>query len=347
MSFKTDLQAAFAICAAIIGAGFASGREIVSFFSGLGSASYAGVLAACAAAAGLVYVITRLSVRTQTQSFPDLYGSLMGTGCRDAMHVLHALLCLTASAAMLSAGGQLGALTFDLQFSRPLGVALTLCCALISVSTGMKSLSSLGAVLVPAVAAYYLAMALNGRYSPEFALDTLSISLPMGVLYASFNIALSGGAICLTAQKGISPVRTALLTGGMLLLLLVCANEAMLRAGDAFRRAAMPSVVLSMQWGVAGYYISIAVMWLSVLTTLCALLHSMRAQLISFRRSPAASLTLPALGALLLSVCDFDTLVDVGYPLLGWVCCCALMALLLFLPDGKTRSTSPPDTNSR
>jgi uncharacterized membrane protein YkvI len=190
-------------------------------------------------------------------------------------------------------------------------------------------------------------MALNGRYTPEFSIDMLPVALPMGILYACFNIALSGGTICVTAHKNTSPARTALLTGSLLFVLLCCANEALLRAGDAFRRAAMPSVVLSMQWGTAGYYVSILVMWLSVLTTLCALLHSLRAQLLSFRLSPASSLLLPSLSALMLSVCGFDRLVDTGYPLLGWICCCALLALLLFLPEKAPCLTPPNDTFSK
>ncbi len=347
LSLKNDVQAAFAICAAIIGAGFASGREIVSFFSGLGGASYLGVFAASAALGGLVYVILRLSIRTRASSFPQLYGALMGNACRDAVHILHLLLCLTASAAMLSAGAQLGALTFDCQSSHLIGLALTLSCGIISVCTGMNSLSLLGSILTPAIAVYYLTMARNGRYPVEFALDTLPVALPMGILYACFNTALSGGAICLTAYKNVSPTRTALLTGSMMLILLLCANEAMLRAGDAFRRAALPSVVLAIQWGTAGYYISIFILWLSILTTLCALLHSMRAQLISLRMPSAAALLLPALGALALSACGFDVLVNIGYPLLGWICCCALIALLLFLPEEKVQLTAPRDTDSR
>lgn len=346
MSFKADLQAAFAICAAIIGAGFASGREIASFFAGLGSASYLGVTAASCTVGGLVYVILRLSRRTQANSFPELYGALMGTGCRDAMHILYALLCLTASAAMLSAGAHLGELTFDFRFSRLLGLFFTLCCSVLSVCSGMNSLGLLGSLLVPLTALYYLAMALRGRYSLEFAVETLPVTLPMGILYASFNAALAGGAICLTAKEDISPKRTALLTGGMMLVLLVCADTALLRAGDEIQKASLPSVVLSAQWGLFGYYTSILVMWLAVLTTLCALLHSLRAQF-ALRFSSAAALILSSLGSLALSVCGFDALVDTGYPILGWICCCALLALVLFLPEGNKLSTLPPHTDSR
>lgn len=346
MSIKSEFQASLAICAAIIGAGFASGREIVSFFSGLGSASFAGVAVACSAVGALTYVIIRLSQQTHQSGFAELYGALMGSACRDAMYILYSLLCLVASAAMLSAGAHLGELLFDSGASRLIGRMLTFFCGILAVFCGMKVLSALGGILVPLIGLYYFVMLIKGNQPSEFAPEMLPVSLPMGLLYAAFNTALSGGTICLTARSGISPKCTAILTGGILFILLCCANAALLRSGDGVLMSALPTVVLSAQLGLFGYHMSIIVMWLSVLTTLCALLHSLREQLLS-RLSPIAALMLPALGALALSLCGFEALVDTGYPLLGWICCCALLALLLFLPERRADITLLSDTASR
>jgi len=333
MPTKADWQSALAICAAIIGAGFASGREIVSFFSGFSAASWLGIPVSAAGIGLLIYVIMLLAARTRARSLPALYGALMGVPCRDALHMLHGLLCLMTASAMLAAGAELGALTFPLQHSRGLGFLITLLTGAALVCSGFRSLSALGALLVPLVAAYFCAMASGGHADTGWSADGLLAAPPMGLIYAAFNTALSGSAICLCGQRDASPGKTAALTGCMLLILLSCANTAMLRAGEELQSMALPSVVMAARWGIAGYYISILILWLSIITTLCAMLHSLRSQLIEARCSQTAALTISLAAAALMSISGFRMIIDIIYPLLGWVCAFVLVALLLFLPQ--------------
>lgn len=332
MPAKSDIHAAFAICAAIIGAGFASGREIVSFFACFGAASFLGAAAASAGVGALVYAVMLLSARTQSSSFAHIYGALMGKPCEDAVSVLHSLLCLITASAMLAAGAELGTLTFPVRHSQLLGFLLTLLAALAAVLSGFRTLSSMGALLIPLTFLYFFAMAAGCDYPIEFAADGILPAIPMGLIYAAFNGALAGGAVCAAGLGGASPARTACLTGGIMFLLLSCADLAMLRAGDIVRQMSMPSVVLAANWGVFGYYASISVMWLAILTTLIAMLHTLVSQVTcaGIRRLPAVCISL--FGAALFSVCGFSSLVSAVYPLLGWVCGFALVALMLFLP---------------
>lgn len=345
MPRKADWQAAFAICAAVIGAGFASGREIVSFFSGLGAASWIGILSAASGIAALVYVIMLLARRTGAGSLPGLYGAVMGRSCQDAVGILHGLLCMTAASAMLSAGAELGALAFPVRHARGLGFLLTLCAGLASCAAGFGTLAYLGGLLVPGIGIYYLAMAAGNTYPVEFDASALPAAVPLGLLYAAFNTALSGSAICIAGSGGgCSAGGTALAAGGVMLLLLSAANQAMLSAGDIVRQAALPSVVLAARWGVEGYYLSILIMWLSVLTTLCALLHSLCAQCSSVRFSRTKALLSAGLAASLFSVCGFETLVDTAYPILGWISGLVLIALTAFLPDRDEQKKTTPSS---
>ena len=340
MPTKTDINAAFAICAAIIGAGFASGREIVSFFSALGSASWVGVIASSTASSLLIYVIMRLSRHTRALTLPRIYGALMGQRCRDALSLLHGLLCLCAASVMLSAGAELGALTFSVQHSHALGLLLTLCAALVSLKLGLNSLGTLGGILTVITVPYYIAIASGSQAASSFSANGLLQAVPLGLLYAAFNAALAGGTICLSARQSASPVRTACMAGILLFLLLACANRAMLSADEDILRTALPSVALAARWGVAGYYASIAVMWLAVLTTLCAMLHSLSALLTEEAHLPRRNaLICGTLCACALSICGFETLVNAAYPILGWVCTFALIVLMLFQPE----SSESPD----
>lgn len=338
MPSKSDWQTAFAVCAAIIGAGFASGREIVSFFSCFGAASFLGIAAASAGVGALVYAILLLTRRTHSATFPGLYGALMGEPCKDAVSVLYGLLCLVTASAMLSAGAELGALAFPIHRAYELGFFLTLLAALAAVCRGFHSLSLMGALLFPMTAVYFGIMAFDGRYPVRFEPADLLPALPMGLIYASFNGALAAGAICTSGRSEASPARAAYLTAFLLFLLLTLADCAMLRSGNTVMQMSLPSVALAAEWGVVGYYSSIVVLWLSCLSTLCAMLHSAAAQLTDAGFSKPLSLLVSALAAALIAVCGFQTLVDAVYPLLGWVCGFALVALTLFLPTKNEES---------
>lgn len=333
MPHKEDVKASLAICAAIVGAGFASGREIVTFFAAMGWASWMGVIASASAFGGLTYVIMRISAHVQADSFPDLYGAVMGRDCRDAVHILHGLICLITSAAMLSAGSELGALALPWRHSHLTGFVLTLCIAMASVLTGVNALSCMGAVLIPLLSVYCLMMAKSSVGRVFFTIEGALATIPMGLLYAFFNIAVIGSTICRTAATKASPARTALTTGLFMLVMLSCANLAALTASEEEQSALFPFVIRSAKWGVPGFYATIAIMWAAVLSTLCAMLASLTGQIMSVAGlSRTAALLISAAASSLVSVMGFRDMVNVAYPLLGWVCAFVLIALILFLP---------------
>lgn len=326
---KEELRASAAVSATLIGAGFASGREIVTFFAQFGAAGWLGVPAAGACIAWIVYLVLSLSQRVGARSFPELYGRLMNRACEDSMHLLYGLMCLMTAAAMLAAGGELFALALPVHEARAAGTVLTLAAALLLSGRGIGALAVAGALLVPALLVYYLLAGRGSRPDAPFAVRSLLLSLPMGALYASFNGALCGGAMVLAGPKPVRPGRCALYTGALITALLAAGQGAMLRAGGEIRALALPSVALAArQWGAAGFYAAASCLFLAVLSTLAGMLMSLRAQAARFLPDkPALCLILPAAGALLLSVCGLEMLVGVVYPLLGWVCLLALLVL--------------------
>lgn len=326
-----EIHAALGICATIIGAGFASGREIVTFFSQFGLAGWLGVPAAGACVAWIVYLLLSLAQRTQADSLPVLYGRLLNRSCGRAMHLLYAALCLMSAAAMLSASGELCALTLPLREARALGVVMTLALALWMSGCGLRALCAAGAALLPAMLAFFLLAGRGAVHSRSTVrLQDLALALPMGVLYASFNGALCAGSVVLAARRRVRPLPCALAAGCMMTAVLAAGQGAMLRAGEALRALTLPAVALAArQWGAAGFYVSACCLYLAVLTTLVGMLLSLRAQAAQLLpNQPALCLLLPALGALLLSVCGFEGLVSVAYPLLGWLCLLTLPGLV-------------------
>ncbi len=333
MRIPAALRSALAIVAAIVGAGFASGREVMTFFSEMGAASWLGVGVACALVGGITAMLAQLGARTEAKSFPGLFGALMGQACEDAMHMSHGLLMTILASVMLAAGGELGALTLPVGGARYIGMGFTLACGLWAARGGM--LARLGGAVFPLILAFFAALAADGRPvdASVYAQRAYEIqasaplALLLGAVYAALNLSLAGGVVLLNRAE---PKKVGLYTALLLAALLIPANAALLRHREELQFVAMPSVILAARWGTAGFYLCALCMELAVVSTMAASIASLRAQLAGIRSGGwalAGILTLSALFAL----SGFDFLVRSLYPLLGWLCAMALLALTAFV----------------
>ena len=114
-----EMRIALAAIAAIVGAGFASGREIASFFTAHGRWWGLGVVLCCAATGLIVAMLVRLARRTGSTSLGQLYSRVMDERCGESVQVVCAMLLLTVCAAMCSAAAEMGALALSGRFARP------------------------------------------------------------------------------------------------------------------------------------------------------------------------------------------------------------------------------------
>lgn len=333
-----DWKVALAATAAVVGAGFASGREVSLFFASHGVGSYMGAVLACAGMGFLTAMVCELSMRTGATTLPGIYTSLLGARWGHAVNALYALLLLLTASVMLATGAQLGLLALPIPGAGWVGMVLTLLVALSINGCGGNALSVVGGAMTLLIAMFYLGLALDGRAVPlswqTGAIQKQSfwpLALFSGVLYATLNIALAGGVVCLASGPDTRPRYVGVYTAILLALMLFPANIALERAGAEICALALPSVVLAARWGTTGYYISILALWIAVLTTLCAALGSLRQQLRLMRLRGYLAALLPCLLSLLIAMAGFETLVNRGYPIMSWVCALMLLALMRFL----------------
>jgi len=329
MRKAVNLSAALSAVAAMVGAGFASGRELVVFFSGQGSMSWLGVVIASAGAGFLTGAISLLARRTGRRELPGVFEGTMNRGSGVAMRWIYTALLVLCSAAMLSTGATLGALTFPVRGAFLIGTLITLICALLLTRRGALPVAGLALVILMVV--WYLALGAAQRPSGISAGGSAVISGASGMIYAAFNGAVASGIVCLSAGEGVRPARVGLYTGLLLLLMLVPANWALLRADVGIRQMVLPSVVMAQQWGVPGYYASIGALLLAVVTTLSAALASLREQLAAAGLRPAQAMFFACAAALALSMAGLTALVGVGYPAVGFACALMLLMLISYL----------------
>jgi uncharacterized membrane protein YkvI len=253
----------------------------------------------------------------------------MERGSGIAMQVVYTALLVLCSAAMLSTGATLGALTFPFHGSFLLGTAIVLITALFLTRRG--ALPVAGLALVAMMAAWYAALGAGQESSGVRVGGSVVISAASGMIYAAFNGAVASGVVCLNAGEGVEPRRVGLYTGLLLAVMLVPANWALLRADSSVREMALPSVVMAHKWGVTGYYLSICALFVAVVTTLSAALSALRAQLTEMGLRPTQAVFFSCAAALALSLAGLTTLVGVGYPAVGLVCAVMLLILLSYL----------------
>ena len=319
----------FCVIGAMVGAGFASGREIMAFFSRFGAYSW-GLIALCSA--GMTVLLYRIMAGAESVQglLPDGRGQSMG-------RAVWLLLFSFTGGAMLSAAGELAALTMPLPCARWLGGGLTLlmCCF-----AGERSLSlsaGLGKCLLPLLLlALLLCRRVRGTTMATPAFSALAVLDALG--YGGLNVTLAAQMICEIGKgKSRQEKRSAALQCGAALgALLLLANSVLMRHGEA-KDAALPVVVLLRDYGKEGFYLSAALLYLAVVTTLISQLRGLKA-LLPPRHGPIASALLVSAASLL----GFQGIVGKAYPLLGW----AAMGIA-FYSVGKKRYSASFTTSSR
>lgn len=323
---------ALACVGAVVGAGFASGREVMVFFSQHGVLSYPLIVLST----GLMCMISALVMRKtracRTLSWCGMY-QLEGKRLRWLGEVCLFLLMGVTGGAMVSASGNLVALALPLHNAHWIGALATLLLAYWLTQKDLKPLAILSGILTCGIVAAYV-LILAKRDAP-MAVSIREPLSPGGVLkailfamaYSGMNMAIGLGVVCDCAQTSIRTIcRSSLLFGLVVAGLLFLSNHVLLQYED-LRSATFPIVRLLSDMGQLGFWLSVVVLYLAVFTTLTAILCALRRMSVSYGLSPpwvpVLTLGLP----LLLSLIGFEQIVEDFYAPVGLAC-----LLLIFGP---------------
>lgn len=328
------LLCALALLSGVVGAGFASGREIVRFFACHGWASGIAILGALTALAALFLRLCSQMAHGGVSSLPALCRLRWGKRFAALCSALFVLLCAMTGGAMLSACAELFALTLPLRHAYALGMGVTLALALVLSASDLHGLALVGAALCALLPFLLLSLLRlpvgEACFEPVLPPDSPLRALTDGVLYGALNAAMLAGELplllSLSREKQKRSVALfCLLFGAMLLLgVSVCRRHM-----QSILLQPLPFVWLSRSLGAGGYRLIALCLYAAALSTLCATLcAAVRLLLPAGRR--ALRLGLACLFSLLFARLGFGRIVQSAYPILGAVC--AALLLLLCLP---------------
>ena len=328
-----SLCCALALLGGVIGAGFASGREIAHFFAAHGAFAPAAALLACLTLALLMCRLPAQMERAHAVTLGALcrvrFGDRLGRVCA----VLFAALAAVTGGSMLAACAELTALVLPLRHAYGLGLALSLLLGVALALCGPGGLALPGAalcVLLPVLLARLLACPVGEAcFSPAARLLDAGAD---GVVYAALNAAMLAGALSLLlplsrAQRRRAASLFALLFGAVLSL----GIAVLTRHRQAAALQPLPFVVLARMLGRGGYLLCAGAMYAAALSTLCAMLTAL------LRMLPDRAFAPPLAAALccLPSCMGFVRIVEHAYPALGALCAALLALLCLPLPQPR------------
>lgn len=151
MKVWDELNLAFIYMGVLIGAGFASGREIMSFFTVYGERGLTGILVACGGIFIMGYLVLRLSIAKQATSFREILLPYAGERLL-AVFEITTLCFLFAGYYIMLAGSTAVIWDFAKLPSVPTSLALGLICVL-WLSRGSEGLANFNGILVPLMTA--------------------------------------------------------------------------------------------------------------------------------------------------------------------------------------------------
>lgn len=327
---------------AVIGAGFASGQEIMQFFILHGSGGLKGVALATALFAYLGGLVMFLSITMRSTSYREILSFLLGPLAGKLMDVLNLIMLLGGLSVMMAGS----AAVFGEQFGLPARAGVWVVAALTSlvILGGLEGVLTANVFLVPLKFLAVAVISLAALFGSGDSANSLPAAQPgggvaghwvlAGFLYVSYNMVVP--VAVLSSLGRIVPLKLGVAGGVLGGLLLGLAVSLVALAGLAYLPEVasyqIPLLYLAGHLGVEFRRALGLLIWLAILTTAIADAHGIASRLAPEGGSRYRFFGIGAcLLALPLSGFSFAGLVRLLYPLFGYAGL-VLLAALLYVP---------------
>lgn len=337
---RTTGKSIFLLCnlyvSAVVGAGFATGQEIMGFFTRYGPAGFWGVLVSAAAFMIMGPLLLQKAIRCDAYTPGELASFRFGRKGEWVMRTINLFLEFSVLIVMLS-----GLRTVLHQAGIPDEIAIVLLTAgiFVIISSDMKRVLRFNGIITPVViigitAACVLLLTRCTDWSAWTGTEeqTPYPWLVSALLYAGFNLLLAMPALCLAGkmiQREDAAAGGGLLGGFCIGAMAMLSNSLIFVSGPQLASAQMPVVELalaSMPWFGTMYQVVIfaAMAGSAVICARCAvdLFPAGKTEKRWLRSALVCCLAGP------LSMLDFSGLIGILYPFFGGV---GILAVLLIL----------------
>ncbi len=334
-SWITSFQIAAVYVGTVVGAGFATGREIVEFFTKYGVFGLAGILLV-----GILFMFVGtkmliLSKRIKAASYQDVMIYLFGLKIGRFVNIFMLIVLLGLTSIMLSGAGAI--FREQLGLSVRLGVIITILLTVIVMNFGVKGLFSVNLIVVPMLIIFSLLLAVQA-----FSADTLGVIpedssaslkwIISAFSYAAFNLTMASAVLVPLANeiKDEKVLKRGGMLGGLFLTAILISSHIALSTLPNVERFDIPMAEVMKTTFYAIYFIYIAVIYGEVFTSVIGNLYGLERQIASFLKIPGMIIICAILClAAFISKIGYSSLITSLYPIFGYVCLGMLFLLII------------------
>jgi len=319
------VRIAFAYVGTVIGAGFASGQEILQFFTIYGKYSVFSILLATFLFVWVGISVLKMGFESRSRSFRDTMKLVFGR-LSPFVNAYMLLAIMMVAAAMLAGAGALFEEYIRIPFYT--GVAITAVVVWVFVAFGLKGIFAINAWIIPVILIFNVFVFAYSLQMDDYAYEVMPVFdvtvfdiVKAGISYASFNIVLAVGVLT-SAGSGVDDPRVlkmgGVLGGVILGAMLLMSNYSLMRYVPEIYEFEVPMLYIVHRMGPFFCAAFAVVMWGAILTTLVANVFSVACAVNDIFKLPVhAALLMTIVACVALSFVGFSRIVAFVYPLLG------------------------------
>lgn len=318
----------------VVGAGFATGREIAEFFTKYGFLGFIGIIIA-----GYIFIFTGskmmiLSSRAQARTYEEFNRYLFGRKLAPIVNIFFLVMLLGVTAVMISGAGAV--FEEQLGLSRLIGVIVTILGASFILMLGLKGLFLVNSFVVPVMIFFsvmlcVLTIAAGGVQSGVFFLPGIftmdAVLSPFA--YAAFNLALAQAILIPVAYevKDEKVIREGAILGGVFLTLILLAGHISLLALPNVLSYEIPTAELMKKAAAGLYWVYIFVIYCEIFTSVIGNIFGLQKQINAYIKLPNILVTfLICTLSVIIGQFEYGNLLSYLYPIFGYI---SLLFLIL------------------
>lgn len=348
-SHVRTLQIAFTYIGTIVGAGFATGQEILKFFTQYG---HWAVLTILFSTILFIWLGTKMMViarRIEAESYEDFNHHLFGEQVGSTISLFTLVILIGVNSIMLAGAGAIFEEHLGLHYQT--GLLLTLLGSYFLLKRGISGIMQMNSIVVPLMLTLSLIIITNTFQIPgaeRFLFLKTDHSLfgawMSPLLYTAFNLGMAQAVLVPLArntddEKAI--VRGGIIGGAGIGFMLLAAHFAMSSQMPGILQFEIPMGSIAVRLGTLVQTIYLLLIFLEIFSTFVANIYGVTTQLQQrLPLAPAVITPLLMLVCYLLSQFGFSSLLSVFYPIFGALSLVWAVKLL------RTPWSSPPSDDS-
>ena len=347
-NWKNIVKLASVYAGVMLGAGFASGQELIQYFVRFGTFGILGLIVSGLVLALMGWAVMDICVRAELKNYEDFLKLVLGKKLSVFINAVVLIFIMVLFGAMLSATGAMGREAFDLPFS--FGVVLMALLCFFTFQFGINAIIKINTILTPVFivgSIFFILYTLVTHYTPVSApssspLAGLSHSwIWAAVVYASYNVITSISMLA-NMRPLVDNRKTAkyagLLGGAIITGLGILFALPLLLNFNFLSRFEIPLLALAHNHGNIIEYLYITLLFSAIYTTAAANGYSV-VEWLRRKTTPifpntlyskiTCSLVITFLGTLLAHI-GFSSLVSNIFPLFGYIGFFEIAVILIF-----------------